>query len=79
MRRRDSLVGCGMAMLVGKKLPLYPAQIRDGALSPTLEGSTRQWLDPCTRSKSILSLKPHGLSKREVMYKTADKTLHERR
>ena len=43
-----------MAMVPGKRPPassLYPAQRRDGALSPTMECSTRHWLDPSARAK----------------------------
>ena len=40
---------------------------RDGALSPTIKCSTRQWLDPFARAKSSLSLKTHGPSQKEVL------------
>ena len=41
-------------LVTGEKTPastLYPAQRRDGALSPTTGCSTRHWLDPFRESK----------------------------
>ena len=48
------------------------AQRRDEALSLTIGCSTRHWLNPFARVKSILLLKIHGPSKRELVDKTAD-------
>ena len=48
--------GSAMAMIAGKKIPvstLYPPQKRDGDLSPTIECSTRHWLNPYARAKYI--------------------------
>ena len=45
-----------MAMVAGRKPPAstpYLAQRRDGALSPTIGCSTRHWLDPFVRVKSL--------------------------
>ena len=54
MTRRD-LVGCVMLAMVAGKMPpastLFPAQIRDRGLSPTIEGFTRHWLDPFARDE----------------------------
>ena len=75
MIRRNSLVECVMAMVAGKKPPAstpYLAQRRDGALSPTIECSTRHWLDRFVRVKSSLWLKIHGLSDIELANKTGD-------
>ena len=60
MARLDFLVGCVKAMVVSKEPPastLYPAQRRDGALSPTTECSTRHWLDLFTRENCSLLLR----------------------
>ena len=75
MTRRNLVVGCVMAMVAVKKPPAstpYLAQRRDGALSLTIECSTRHWSDPFARVKSSLWLKIHGPSEREL----ADKTAH---
>ena len=64
-----------MAMVAGKKPPAstpYLEQRRDGALSLTIECSTRHWLDPFVRVKSSLWLKIRGPSNRELANKTAD-------
>ena len=69
-----------MVIVAGKKTPaftLYPAQRRDGALSPTIGCSIRDWLDPFARAKSSLLLKTHGPSKRELVNKAAYYTLYE--
>ena len=64
-----------MLMVAGEK-PLtstpYLAQKRDGALSLTIGGSTKPWLDPFARVKSSLLMKIHGLSERELADKKAD-------
>ena len=75
MTRRNLFVECVIVMVSGKKPPaptLYPAQRRDGALSPTLECSTRQWLDLFPKAKYSLLLKTHGPSERELADKTVD-------
>ena len=75
MARRNSLAGCIVAMVAGKKPPAstpYLAQRRDGALSFTIGCSTRHWLDPFARVKSSLLLKIHGPSKKELADTTAD-------
>ena len=75
MTRRNLLVGCVMAMIAGKKPPAstpYLAQRRDGALSLTIGCSTKHWLDPFEIVKSVLLLKIHGPSVRELADKTAD-------
>ena len=72
---RGNLVGCVMAMVTGKKSPtstLYPAERRDGALSPTIECFTRHWLDTFARAKSSLSLKTNSPSERELVGKMAE-------
>ena len=72
---RNLLVACAMATDAGKKPPastLYIAQGGDGSLSPTIEYSTRHWLDPLARAKYNLLLKTHDPSERELADKTAD-------
>ena len=63
MTRRDLLVGCVMAGDCQDGMELF---------SPTIECSTRHWLDPFARAKSILSLETHGPSERELVDKAAD-------
>ena len=78
MTRRNLLVGCAMAMVAGKKplaSTLYLAQRQDEALLPTIECSTRHWLDPFAREKSYMFLKTHGPSERELADKTAESNL----
>ena len=68
------LVGGVMAMVAGKKPPAltpYPAQKRDGALSPIFERSTRHWLNLFARAKYSLMLKTHGPPERGLADKTA--------
>ena len=75
MARRNLLVECAMAMVAGKKPPgstLCPTQRRDGALSPTIECSTRYSLDPSARSNYSLRLRVYDPSERELADKTAD-------
>ena len=62
-----------MAVVARKKPPVstpYLAQIRNGALSPTVECSTRHWLDPFARAKYSLLLKIYGPSERDLADKT---------
>ena len=64
-----------MALVASKKPTAstpHLAQRRDGALSLTIECSTRHWLDPFARVKSSLLLKIHGPSARELANNTAD-------
>ena len=54
---------------------LYPAQRREGALSATIECSTRHWLDPFARAKFSLLLKKHDPSERALADRAVDRTL----
>ena len=61
-----------MAMVADEKPPastLHLARRRDGALSPTIEHSTRPWLDPFASAKYSLLLKTHDPSERELVDK----------
>ena len=69
------MVGCVLIIVAGKKPPAstpYLAQRRDGALSPTIECSTRHRLDPFARPKFNLSLKTRNSSEIEQVDKTSD-------
>ena len=75
MARRNLMVECAMAMVAGKKPPgctLYSTQRRDGALSHTIECSTRHSLEPSARLKYSLRLRVYDPSERELADKTAD-------
>ena len=75
MTRWGLLVGCVMAMVFGKKsspFMLYPAPRQEGALSPTVECSTRNWFESFVRAKFSFSLNTHGPSERELVNKVLD-------
>ena len=69
-----------MAILTGNRPPtftLHPVQSRDGALSPTIECSTKDWLNSLARPKNSLSLKTHGPSERELTDNAAYQIINE--
>ena len=75
MTPRNLLVGCVIAMVIGKKPPAstpYLAQRRDEAFSLIIGYFTRHWSDLFARVKSSWLLKIHGPSERELAKKKAD-------
>ena len=51
---------------------LHQEQRRGEAVSPTIECSTRHWLDPFARAKFSLLLRTHDPSERDLANKTTD-------